>query len=415
MGSLLLSRRLLPKRGALTVANLITDVNDPTGLRHTLGTIGIPREATNLETNSGAETDLSKITGAVGTETITRSQDYVKFGSWATKVVCPGGVAGEGEYSGFGSGLRIPVTPSTVVTVSRYVWIPVGASMRITRSEYTAVTGGSFVTSGASGVVVGTGDWVIIEMTWTTAATTNAISIGTLTATTAQACTFYVDGRQTESGYFRTPHIETDGSSASRSRAYMQVPSIGNLLNPTKGWIIVRWKSPVTTPMAGYYGRLWEWGQYGSGALYAGYSGSGSPTYSVLGVRHTVSGGTVYSGTPRRDLVAGDWETIAMRWDATALGFRMTGAVFSVTANTNIPDLSGYSVMDIGSSGSLSSNMSGDFAWFIAGTGDLTDADVDRAEEWGNNDPLPHQLPQAAQLSLLIPFTGSGEQYRRSA
>src|SRR5439155_9693893 len=52
---------------------------------------------------------------------------------------------------------------------------------------------------------------------------------------TAQALTFHTDGAQLEAGSLSTPYIDTNGASASRAGARVQVPT--TLLAAGQGWV----------------------------------------------------------------------------------------------------------------------------------------------------------------------------------
>ena len=154
---------------------------------------------TNLTNNPSVETNTTNWV-AVGTgTTIARITTDSKYGS-ACLEVTKGAVNNAAGRLQFATGTRIAVLPDTTYMISAWVRVPAGnanAGLRIRRSPFTAVTGGSAITATVSATTtVATADgWVRLSSSITTTSTTNALGISVEQATAGTAGQkFLIDG-----------------------------------------------------------------------------------------------------------------------------------------------------------------------------------------------------------------------------
>jgi hypothetical protein len=194
---------------------------------------------TNLAGNPSVETNTTSWS-AVGTgTTIARITNDSKFGS-ACLQVTKGAVNNAAGRLQFATGTRMAVLPSTTYMISAWVKVPAGnenAGLRIRRSPFTAVTGGSAITAtvSATTTVTAANGWVRLSSSITTTSTTNALSISVEQAVAGTAGQlFLIDGVLVEQTsqllpYFDGSYAEPDAKAISTSWEGTQNNSVSRI------------------------------------------------------------------------------------------------------------------------------------------------------------------------------------------
>lgn len=192
----------------------------------------------NLNTNPNLETNATGWSSFASRATCARVSTQAYDGTYSYEAICPGTITAEGTVITGAAGL----TPS--VTYSARVWVkaPLGATMRMSVQEYTTAVG--YV--GETTVnFTGTGAWQEVTQSRAFGATGTRCFVSVLTATTAQAITFYTDCCLVEQAaaagvYFPTTAQLASGEAGWNGTANASASDIGCFANGTSrtfmGW-----------------------------------------------------------------------------------------------------------------------------------------------------------------------------------
>lgn len=174
--------------------------------------LGRPKASTNLVTNGGFETDTTGWAAIDAGSTLSRVTNDSAEGAACASVACNGSTARQGLIRPSGS--RVAVTPGATYTLSAWIKMDAGLTYEVGFDQYTAVSGGSFV-SGNQATGTAKGGWELVTLTVTVSGTTNGLAVFTR-KNNATAATVKADAVQVEAGPVATPYIATDGGTASR-------------------------------------------------------------------------------------------------------------------------------------------------------------------------------------------------------
>lgn len=371
---------------ALTVSgNEITDAVRATaaagdGLASPDSSFGIWEATTNLCTNGGFESNTTGWTG------VTRVTSQAKFGS-ASGEVSPGTAP-----ASFGITLT-----AAAYTASCWIYIPAaydGTQVQIAFANFASATG--TLTANANMAI--TDEWQKVDCP---GATPNAGDLAghiVVQDTGAPTSAIYIDGVQVEAQPLATPYVETNGGTASRSNASVQIPVAG-LFTASQGWAAVRVRmgfSNSTEPAGFPY--VMNWQDNTSNRISMLYDGS-SNTFGI----QRYSGGVFTGSSKAQALAIGDLITVVFAWESARLRVSVNGSVFSNNTAVTVPTLSATTAYILSSSGT-SSHFDSDVFWLVCGRGTLTDADAAALDALGNTDPTYSDLPVAADISAIVPF-----------
>ena len=279
---------------------------------------------------------------------------------------------------------------------------------------YIAV-GGTVSISLTDGIDQGltSGPFTIPAATWTRVyfnGTTDAHVSRTLTITNAAvpAATIEIDGVQLETGLISTPYIETNGGTASRSAARVQLPT-NSLFSSTTGWIAFRfraeWANAVEPGGGADVDIIWSWANDSNNRLELFYSEANNRWET----RRVAGGAAGTSAFQALAVSVGDLMTVVMAWTNAGTKVSTNGAVFATGANTNIPVMTA-TTCDLGRRDPNAGTVTwayGETLWVATGSGILTDADAGVINGFGSTDPtlsgMLGGLPEAAHVSAIWP------------
>lgn len=393
--------RAVPTIGTLTVANLITDDTRTTGTQGdglAIGSgAGVWPAATNRNVNGNATTNTAGVTDNSST-TSRVTTGTVKFGATAFEVVSGNATANEGPSQAISGGAA-----ATVYTISAWAWLVSGAAT-VRVALYDSVSG----KQGGTPVVLTT-----TPVRLTVTAMTGAASAGHASyveTTTQQAGTWRIGGWQVETGSIATPYIHTDGGTASRSlgRYYTDV---NPLLNGVQGWVAARLNfggflayAPVLslqndTDSASDNRVVFDAGG-ASGRFRVERRDAATTTAATMGAGDAV--------------VVGDDVLLVARWSASAVGIAKGGGAWVTTASTNTFSYNNHR-LDTRLRWNPTVGSYTRHYWIAAGAGIFADSDLATLQAFGNNRPLPHQLPHHLRTFNLAHFYGDGTVYRYRA
>jgi RHS repeat-associated protein len=395
-------------QGIIASGSEITDAVRSTGIQGDGraapdSSFGIWQATTNLMPNGGAETNLLHW-AAVGSATLTQDTSWAKFGTHSVKIVTAGGSSGQGlaaqtTSAGGGAGFLTEIATGSL-------WVKGSGSFTAVMRSYDA-NGGLLATGTAVNVNLSSTPQRVIA----TLNTTPSIELDhfelRFTTRTQQAVTFWADGAQIEvrggaTTNPPTPYVETNTSSANRAAGRLQAPS--SLLNPSTGWIAIRFRSGFAsddltdpchvgvncppgaarplTPV------LFQWLDDGTHDLKLYMSGH-SGTNQWLFERSSGSGGSVAVNTGT--FAAGTKFTVIAAWTPTAIELSINGAHFTSANNASVPTLAS-TLFDLGSAGG-GNDLNGDILWSASGSGTLTNANATTINNFGDTDPTLAGLP----------------------
>lgn len=356
------------KYTALTLSgNEITDASRPLGLagdgRLNDSSFGIWPAATNLCTNGGFETNTTGwIFGGLGS--LARSAVQAEFGSWSGRII----PLGQND----GAHIDPAVVAGTIYTQS--VWV-----YRTTLADNWQVWAWGSSTRQTNASVTWVLGWnrAIVSFTAAVGETSNQILVINTSAVPTE--TVYVDGAQLETGSVATPYIETDGATAARSVARVQVPVAG-LFTSTQGWVAARLRmgwADSSMPNAAPF--VFSWGDdTGTTYIYCLIQGS------QWQFRRRDGDAGFEGVAPAASFSAGDYQTIICAWTNAEVKASPNGAAFTSAASTMTPSLP--TTFDIGRDLNGSYPLASDVLWFACGTGTLSDGDAAMIHAFGNND-----------------------------
>lgn len=362
------------------------------------GSMGIWEATTNLCANGGFETALSSgdTWAARGTGvSVARVTSDAKFG--AACASCTMGASWQSDWGIAILGTDIPVSPSTVYTVS--AWVKSDGVKAVTIKVYERDGGGTPIGSPIIGQSSTSLSWTKVSLTYTSNASAAyaQLIIGT-SGSSDVSFTFYVDGVQVEQQPLATPYVETNGATASRSQAGVQAPA--SLIDETQGWIAARIRYPwaaasVNTAPTGAP-RVFNWGNYASDFLALAVE-------NIAGAKFTLSRHATVD-TNRCNVAAtfaaGDTVTVIAAWTSTTLKLSVNGAAFTSQAQADIPVIP-ETLFYIGRDITSVQTGDEDFFWVACGLGTLTDADAAAIHANGNPEPPPGLFPDAADLTMI--------------
>lgn len=349
---------------------------------------GVWSAATNLITNGGFESNTTGWSTG-GTNTIARSTEQVKFGTQSLKCTYQDNTT----LASFG------ITLTAVAhSFSAWVYIPSdydGTVPRLRFNGFTSATGTLFRNLD----LTKRDQWQRVKVNNVTpnsgdlAGTLELFESGT--APTAGRF-IYIDGAQCEALRTATPYIETNGSTAARLDARVQIPTNSNsLFTGTQGWIAFRFRvgwfrAAATLSTAG---RIMDWRVDANNRLAMYLPGNGT---NHLVTR--LSGGaganlaTLASGVNFSD---GDLLTIIYAWTASAIKVSENGGNFISTADSSTPDMSSNPTLDIcqdrGSNG-----INSEVFWVATGSGTLDNTAAALIHSFGNGKVPVNAFPGTA-------------------
>lgn len=341
---------------------------------------GIWPATTNLITNGGFETNTAGWTDV--SSTTTRITTQFKFGAASGNVVTSNLTVNEGPYQNF-------TATAAIYTVSAWVRGDAGGTVRV------AVRDNAGANAQLGTAVTLTSSWQ--RITLTTTALTAATWRTYIETNVQQSITFQIDGVQAELSSMATPYVETNGSTATRAAARVQAPS--SLINPTQSWVAIRYRISRSTPQTALFGRMFDWGTVSNNAIYLSWNGSGASNVPFYVTRQTTTGTGNSLAPTINDVSVGSIVTLVFAWDANKIYLSYNGGAFSSTAAV-VPNMSAYPTFNIGSAGT-GTLAGGDYLWFAAGTGTLTNTDASTINGFGNIDPNSTSFSDTATVSAI--------------
>lgn len=355
------------------------------------GSMGLWEASTNYTLNGGCESGISNV-GGNGSASIERTTALSKFGVACLKVTT-GGVAGA-EGANF-AGASGAAAEGQTWTVSAWVRHAEAGSVDLAiRASWRTAADALISEPQGAPVSVSPGVWTKLSLTSVAPATTDRVRVKPVTSGT-QAIVFYVDGVQSEQQPLATPYVETNGGTASRSMARVQVP-VANVLDETQGWAATRIRPDwVYTQEPHQYIGLFRWADDNNNKI--DFYGE-MVTDKMYLERKTGGAGATCSTAVSWS--AGDSKTLIAAWTATAVKISIDGAAFVSTAQSSIPTLAATTA-DIGGGNWTGSISDVNHFWFACGTGTLTDTDAANIHANGNSDPSPGLFPSTADLTVI--------------
>ena len=358
-----------PSTGFLTLSgNEITDATRRTntegdGVSPSDFSTGVWEATTNLVTNGGFETDVSSGGWAAVRGTSARITSDSKFGAACN------------EFTGNGSGAfnyarQVVTNPAAgTYTYSAYVRAISGDLTKVSIVASNA-TDGTIVQTVDISVAVADG-WLRIEGTGTSV-TQEDVNIDVYLNNSADnsGAVFRIDGVQCELQPIATPYVETDGGTAARSEAKVQIPTTG-ILSGTQSWTAFRVKMGTNSTEA-QDRFLFEWQAAADNLIRNQWSQAGD----TWGVRRTnPTNSTIQAQTGTDSFSPDDLRTLIFGVTATdhyvgvdGGDLNRGGVPFALTVENATADL-------VFSSQAANIGMDATIDWFVCGLGNLTDAD----------------------------------------
>jgi prepilin-type N-terminal cleavage/methylation domain-containing protein len=364
-----------------TSGNEVTDTTRAAGLQGDGrappdSSTGIWEGTTNLIANGGFETNTAGwIVFNNPNATLTRDTTTSKFGAASLRV---------NGTSGFsGSQFVIAAPPTTTYTLSAWVKTSSpGLTLKIddAGSNFTSVA------------LVADGTWRRYTGTITTGAA--ATSVNAYTVLGSAPYTAWVDGVQVEQKSIATPYVETNGSTASRAAARVQLPAA--LLNTTQGWVAMRVRmgyASGTRSSTDDFALIFQDSTHYIECWLDGSTRQFKLTRANGGSNNAVSAAQTW--------LAGDPYTVIWSWTATQLKVSVNGAAFVTQPNALIPTITAP-LLDIGN-GSIAGDgiIDSDILWLSSGAGTLADADAATINGYANNDSSVSSFPTIAQANFV--------------
>lgn len=401
----------LTLKGALTLsAGVVTDVTRLAGVQgdgkaYPFGGVYVGPAATNLGDAVG---DMSFESLAVGSNMATDgwtnstggtaviSDEVVKFGTKSGKLTTGGASAFQR--------LELPLGSLAAGTYTWPVWLYAPAPLTKVRVALSNATDGSTLTSDLSVTNV----WQLVSVTKTTTVTEAVTAIIYVSyGVNTSGAVLYLSGPMPVLSPIALPFTPT-----SRVAGDAYATTFSSLVNPTKGWMFVRGRFGVSDAVApaGGYGLAECNRSDGTSRTTLTWT----PAMNQLNVAR-VGGGSSGSlgGSPAITPALGDYVTAGMGWSASLIGTATNGNAFTTQADTNI----GGAFDRITFGGRRSgSPFCGDILWAVIGSEDTWDTALSvLMDSFGNNDPLPHQIPRKYGPVDLVPFNGDGSAHRYAA
>lgn len=338
--------------------------------------LGVWEATTNLCPNGNGTTNATLV-GSTGSATVSRdtANGIYKFGATCLKAVTPNAIAGEGMHWLYPTSTRIPVTAGQSYTWSGWAW---GASgtVRLRIDTYDGVEGSIVAGDFAlSSVATLTPTPQKLKVTFTIPGSGVAAVSPRIVTDVQQGITFYCGGMLLENQPIDTPYVETDGATASRSAARVQMPVAG-LFTESQGWLIFRlragWSVSAEPGVGSGSAALFYWQDDSNNRIRLFYS-EGNDDFRLI----RTSGGTSQTAdTASQSFVKDDSITVIAAWTATQLKLSVAGGAFAEFASTTIPTLAA-TLADIGAlAGGGNDLLDCDILFLACGSGTLSDADA---------------------------------------
>lgn len=358
---------------------------------------GIFRATTNLEPNGGFETNATGwATG--GANTIVRSSEQKKFGSWSLKCT-------------YQNSLTLAFDTLTLTAVahslSGWVYIPSGwdgGTVRISCANFTGISGTLVVDAN----MALRDQWQRLELPNVTPAGGDLVGnpLNFVAATNPSAGKFiYVDGGQVEAQVYPTPYVHTDGGTASRVATDIDTP-VGSM-NNTWGWCAMRVRLPYTDEqydLAGLLAHFFDWRQDANNFINLYYDGDAKTFIGRIrsgGVIETVAS-AVQNFTAMSDF------TVIFYWTLTQLGISINGGTFVTAVRAQAAPVLAVADFDIGHVAGLF-QIDAYVRWMAFGTAEPpTNADAVVINGWGNTDPSRDDEQWPGLMSCIKVWTGDG-------
>jgi hypothetical protein len=346
-----------PKPGFLPLSG--NEITDATRRAATQGdgvsppdfSTGVWEATTNVETNGGFESNTTGWSGQVGA--VISRVATAKFGAIGLDIQCDGTTNGLAQES-------LTIVDSTAYTYS--VW----CSRTEVDDDWKIDSTGDLVISAIA--IPKTLGYQRVSGTATSTGTSTTLRV--INTTTNAATNIVIDGVQLEAQPIATPYVETDGGTASRTAARVQMPVAG-VVSEKQGWYAVRWRAGASFSSGDY--RLVSWRDGDGDALELYLKGATSLSMVELvgfsgtdeGTSITVTKGVTYTGIGS--------------WDRTHYRVSLDGEAFPApTARPGTQASITTTSLDIGtlSPGGTGQHPDADFLWFVIGKGTLTDQDA---------------------------------------
>lgn len=348
---------------------------------------GIWETSTNYITNGGLETNTTGWT-AVGS-TLTRVTTVKKFGAAGGQIVTNNAGANEGGYHSF----TTPGSLSGGVGFMCSVWMRrSGVQNPTVRLRITDNAGATIVT-GTPITLTSTYQRLSLLLPSPATTTTYRFYIET---DVQQAVTYFFDGVQAENQPLVTPYIETNGGTATRGAAAVDLPA--SAIDETQGWVAMRIRPrwPGSAPPHGLSGgiQMFHWGTTTSDRV-AGSISVQSGVPSLQTIRRT--GGSGPGETEAEPLTHADGEAITavFAWEVDRVRVAGQGRAFEETTTLVAPPVLAATTFVVGSdpTSGTARQIDGEVLWIACGTGTLTDDDSATFHAFGDADPSFSDLP----------------------
>lgn len=320
------------------------------------------------------------------------------------------------------------LTAGQLVTVVAY-WAPTGIGISVNGSTFT--TGGPKSTSpttlpatfniatwsgthntdgrmfwfmGGTGTIVNA-DAATLSSIGNTDPNVDATLGATAAATfvwTAQDATYQQPG----SIYLgATPYVDTSGTTA--ARAASRVTGLSSHLDPTQGWIAIRFNAPYIAKGL-QFPRLFSWSDGTSNNYFDLGAGVSTSTGLPYVFWHQNVGGVGVELDVFSAFTLGQDVTVVAYWTATTLGLSVNGSAFITRTRTAGMSFGSATTFDIGrSSTSANSYLDGNVRWFMTGKGTLTSTDAATLNSLGNTLPKTTTLPNSSAPEAIMPMVNN--------
>ena len=286
-------------------------------------------------------------------DTYTRdSTDVPMIGGVSDKIVTGNVGLSEGWYAT----TLTSVSANTTYTVSELVYAPNGATLTI---QVDGFTSGDVYVESYNTNFVGTGAVQHVSVTFTTGATVVKLRPLVLTITSTQGITFYVgsgnSGLMGETGAVANPYTAT-----SRSAGRAQMPWDAGLYTGAMGSVAVLFRAGYASTAA-INPTLFAHGPDNNNGLRFDYRDA-TDSFTM---RRANAGSSGEKASSASSHAVGDYVFAVGVWTPTGLAASRNGeaSLGTVTADTNIPTLSGSA--DVGGNANVFSGreLTGDAAW----------------------------------------------------
>lgn len=331
--------------------------------------IGAWEATTNLVTNGGFETNATGWTDGINF-TIARSTANKHFGVACGRSTCDNtgtGTLGTHNFTAAGASAHY---------ASMWVYVPstwTGATLSVIVANLTSATG---TLTGSVNMNI-RDQWQRVTagpFTPDAGDLTGAVTLATAVGNANQGEYIDIDDVQVENQPLATPYVHTDGGTAARTKARIQIANPLRYFNATQGWAAflfrMGWGNAAETG-AGFPAFL-SYYVDANNRLELYYRES---TNSFATERRITS--TSATEEVAQTLAAGDIAMYIGAWTPAVVRGSVNGAAFEETADARSPSLAATS-LDIGSSSASSGSLQfdSDILFMAFGKGTLTDANA---------------------------------------